>query len=373
MHNKKNPFYFGNEVYESDFCNRIEELNELQKDIDNGLNVLLYAPRRFGKTSLIKKLQAELKKNKNYNFIYFDFFSVSSIEEFIQKYFSTIARSFNSTPQKVLNLFKTTLKFRPIVNMSLNSLGDISYSLSIIKKEQNNTLEDVLNLPLEYAKKFNKKVIVVFDEFQEIEQFSIEKKIRSAIQTHSRAVSYIFSGSKKTILTQMFNDKQRAFYKSVKHLHIEQILKKDWIKFIQNKFEKTKKYIDTKYIEKAFEITNGFPYYMQQLMYMIWDNTTQSVNESIVNDSLKMMLQSESDLYGLIWTNLTPNQKKTLKYILQNNGENIYSNNNLSEFNISASTLKSTIEALIKKDIFDRKNNRYYFIDPFMKYWLQNI
>lgn len=74
MKNKENPFYFGSEVYDNDFCNRTEDLNELQKDINSGLNVLLYAPRRFGKTSLIKKLQTKLLKDKNYIFIYFDFF-----------------------------------------------------------------------------------------------------------------------------------------------------------------------------------------------------------------------------------------------------------------------------------------------------------
>jgi AAA+ ATPase superfamily predicted ATPase len=373
MKKKENPFYFGNEVYNEDFCNRKEELKELQNDINNGINVLLYAPRRFGKTSLLKKLQNNLKHNKKYLFIYFDFFSVSSIDEFIQKYFDTIIKSIETTPQKIAKLFKTTLNFRPIVSMSLNSIGDVSYNLSIIKKEQNNTLEDVLNLPFDYAKKLKKKVIVVFDEFQEIEQFSIEKKIRSIIQTHSRNVSYLFSGSKKTILTQMFNDDQRAFYKSVKHLHIEQIILDDWIEFIQNKFKITNKNIDTKYIKSAFEITNGFPYYMQQLMYVVWENTTKNVNEKIITDSLKTMLQRESNLYELIWTNLTPNQKKTLKYILKNDGKNLYSNDNLSDFNLSATTLKSTIEALIKKDVCDKRSNKYYFIDPFMKYWLQNM
>ena len=171
----------------------------------------------------------------------------------------------------------------------------------------------------------------------------------------------------------MFNDKQRAFYKSVKHLQIEQISKKDWVKFIRNKFNKTNKEIDIEHIETAFNITNGFPYHMQQLMYMIWDNTAEYVNEEIVNNSLKKMLLRESNLYELIWTNLTPNQKKTLKYIIKVDGQNVYSNDNLSDAKMNATTLKSTIEALIKKDICDKKNNRYYLIDPFMKYWLQNI
>jgi len=85
MKTKANPFYFGNEVHKDDFCNRVDELSELKRDIDSGLNILLYAPRRFGKTSLLKKLQYDLKDDKEVVVIYFDIFTVSSIDEFIQK------------------------------------------------------------------------------------------------------------------------------------------------------------------------------------------------------------------------------------------------------------------------------------------------
>lgn len=91
-----NPFYYGNEVRDDDFCNRVSELKELQQDIQSGLNVLLYAPRRFGKTSLLKKLQNELQVDDDVVVIYFDIFTVSSIDEFIQKYFNLLAKNFES-------------------------------------------------------------------------------------------------------------------------------------------------------------------------------------------------------------------------------------------------------------------------------------
>jgi len=133
----------------------------------------------------------------------------------------------------------------------------MDYGLSLIKKEQNTNLEDILNLPYLYAKKFNKKVVVIFDEFQEIEQLKIEKKLRSVIQSHSREVSYLFSGSKKSILSEMFNDKKRAFYKSVKHFNIDEISLDDWNLFIQNKFKNSDKNIDKTFIEQCFDITLG--------------------------------------------------------------------------------------------------------------------
>jgi len=368
-----NPFYFGNEVYNDDFCNRVVELEELKKDCASGQNLLLYAPRRFGKTSLLKKLKQDLEKSDEYKIIYFDLFSVSTVEEFIQKYFNLIVKCFESDSSKVMDLFKNILNIRPNITMTMSSNNDISYGLSITQKEQIQSLEDILNLPFLYAKKFNKKIVVIFDEFQEIEQLEMEKKLRSVIQTHSREITYLFSGSKKSILTQMFNDKSRAFYKAVKHFHIKEILLSDWETFIIVKFTKSNKIIDRTHIVDIFNITQGYPYYMQQIMSVIWDKTFEIVSTAIVNDSLKLIVEREYDLYSLIWTTLTPNQKNTLKYILECDGLNLYSNDNIKQSNLTATTLKSTLEALLKKDICDKKNDKYYIIDPFMKYWLENL
>lgn len=369
----KNPFYFGNEVYGDDFCNRITELKELKLDCASGQNVLLYAPRRFGKTSLLRKLEQDMNDKKEYKVLYLDLFSISSIDEFIQKYFDLIAKSFETPTSKFIDILKNILKIRANINMTLNTSGDMFYSLSVNKKEQIKTLEDVLNLPFLYAKKFDKKIIVIFDEFQEIEQLNFEKKLRSVIQTHTREVAYLFSGSKKSILTQMFNDNTRAFYKGVKHFHINEIKLNDWNIFIKSKFDKSGKIINDKHIKKIYQITKGFPYYMQEIMSVVWSKADKKVNDDILEQSLKLIIERENDLYSLMWTQLTPNQKNTLKYIISFDGLNLYANENIKESNLTATTLKSTLEALIKKDICTKKNNQYHLIDPFMKYWLDVI
>jgi len=252
-----NPFYFGNEVSGDDFCNRVRELDVLKHDIDSGLNVLLYAPRRFGKTSLLKKLQQNLSGEAQYKVVFFDWFSVASVEEFIQRYFDAIAHSFDATTDKLFSFFKSVLQLRPNISMSIGALGETSYSLSLDKKEEGRVLEEVLNLPYLYARHKQVKVVVIWDEFQEVEQFHLEKKIRSVIQAHSRHVSYIFSGSKKSILAQMFNDKGRAFYRSVKHLRIDEVHLDDWLGFAMPKFQATGKQILPEQIEEIYSITAG--------------------------------------------------------------------------------------------------------------------
>jgi len=367
----KNPFYFGNEVHNDEFCNRVSELAELKSDVQNGMNVLLYAPRRFGKTSLLKKLQDELKTTTDTKVIFFDWLSISSVDEFLGKYFHSIASSLESSSEKVMKLFKDMLQIRPNITMKISNSSDISYGVSFTKKELDNSFEDIINLPFQYAQKSGKKIVVIFDEFQEAEQFDIEKKLRTLIQAHSRDVAYIFSGSKKSILSAMFNDKNRAFYKSVKRLVIKEINLKDWTQFAQERFTQTNKTIEEKHIKTIFDITNGFPYYMQQLLYHVWQECEQSVDEQMIQNALDLMLEREYDLYVYIYSSLTPNQKITLKYITLFDGTNLYANDNLSETTLSASTLKSTLESLLKKDICDRIDDKYYLVDPFMKYWLE--
>lgn len=369
----KNPFYFGNEVHNERFCNRAKELVELKNDVDNGLNILLYAPRRFGKTSLLKKLQEDLTNSTDTKVIFFDWMSIASIDEFLDKYFHAIASSLESNSDKVMKLFKDMLQIRPNITMKISNSSDISYGISFAKKELDSSFEDIINLPYQYAKKSGKKILVIFDEFQEIEQFNIEKKLRTLLQAQGSDVSYIFSGSKKSILSAMFSDKNRAFYKSVKRLIIREITLEDWTIFAKEKFEKTHKSISDEDIKAIFDITNGFPYYMQQLLYHVWQKCKTSVDEKIIQNSLSLMLEREYDLYAYIYSSLTPNQKNTLKYIVNFDGTNLYSNHNLSETNLSASTLKSTLESLTKKDICDKVADRYYLVDPFMKYWLNNI
>ncbi|WP_297889901.1 ATP-binding protein, partial [Sulfurihydrogenibium sp.] len=214
----KNPFYYGGVVGKENFCNRKEEINQLKSDIKNGLNVLLYAPRRFGKTSLVLRTVEELGKKENLNFVFVDLLGISNIEEFINEYFNAIVKSFETSIEKTINFLKNILNFKPTVKILLDQSGSYKLQIEFTKSQLNQTLEEVLNLPLKYANK-GKKICVIFDEFQEIQTIGVENKLRTIIQHHSNKISYIFMGSKKSVLTKMFSDKTKAFYKSVKHFH----------------------------------------------------------------------------------------------------------------------------------------------------------
>lgn len=369
---KENPFYYGGTVEKKYFCNRVEELQEIKKDILSGLNILIYAPRRFGKTSLVLKALEELEKNNDIKFVFLDLMYLSTVEEFINKYFNQLAKTLEEPTDKVIKFFKSILKIRPNINASFDTSGNPNFSLSFSGEDIDKTLEEVLDIPLAFVKD-NKKIVVVFDEFQETINLKLESKLRSVIQTHSNKIAYIFMGSKKSLLHQMFLNKNRPFYKSVKHFKIKEIQSDDWDNFITSKFLQTDKKIDKVIIDKILNITKGFPYYTQQFAYEIWNITDKIADELIFEKALKTILDREEDLFSVEFDTLTPNQKKALKIVVSKNGKNLYDEQYLAKYRIKTGSIQTALKGLLEKDILDKNVDGYYFQDPLFEYWMQHI
>ncbi len=363
----KNPFYYGGAVSSVHFCNRIDEIKELKADINSGLNTLIYAPRRFGKTSFVLKTMDELNDQK-VKYVFLDLMYLSTLDEFINKYFNVLAKSLEEPTDKIVNFFKSVLGIRPNINVNFDANGVPSFSLALNNEDKTKSLEEVLNIPLAFAKE-GQKIVVIFDEFQEIANFDLEAKMRSVIQHHSDKVSYIFMGSKKSLLHAMFLDKNRPFYKSVKHFKIKEIRKESWSEFISSKFKATKKEIDSHYIDKIFELTKGFPYYTQQFAYELWNQSEDKVDDVIFAKTLKIIIEREEDLFSVEWDNLTPNQKKALKIALEKDGKSLYDEQYLAKYQIKSASFQTALNGLVQKNITDRNSEGYYFADPLFEFW----
>lgn len=366
-----NPFYYGGAIVDEYFCNRVDEIKELKQDIFSGLNSLIYAPRRFGKTSFVLKALDELK-DKNVKYIFLDLMYISTQEEFINKYFDALAKNIEQPTDKIINFFKSIVKIRPNINVNFDAVGTPSFSLALNAEDKIKALEDVLNIPLYYATK-EQKIVIVFDEFQEVVNLDLESKLRSVIQMHSNKISYIFMGSKKSLLHQMFMDKNRPFYKSVKHFKIKEIGEESWVEFITKKFKQTNKTIKKSYIQNILNITKGFPYYTQQFAYEIWNLTQKNVDDEIFEKTLKTIINREEDLFVMEWDNLTLNQKKAIKIIIKKDGKNIYDEQYLAMYHIKTGSIQTALKGLLYKDIIDKSNDKYYFQDPVFEYWVRGI
>lgn len=362
-----NPFYFGGVVSGEHFCDRKNEMTTIQIDLNNGLNLLIYAPRRFGKTSLIENTLQQMNAQK----VFMDMISVVDEREFINQYFNAISTSLNTTTDKLISFFKKRLKIRPNISVNFDQTGQAKYSLSFDIADQPAVFNEVLDIPNQCAIHKQKRVIVVFDEFQEIKRLGFEDKLRTVIQKHSNNVAYLFSGSKKSIMTQLFFNRANAFYRSVKHVPISAIDDDSWIQYIRDGFEQYDKEISPEQIIKILDISKGFPYYTQQIAYELFNITPVKCGNEHISQAVSSILEREADLFLFEWENLSTNQKKALKLLIHSGGKNIYQKETMEQFGLTNSTLKKAVEGLLAKDVIDLNSSGYYLQDPLFAYFLK--
>ncbi len=373
----KNPFVYGKEVSGSNFCNRKDEIRELYRDALNSQNVIIFSQRRLGKTSLINEI---LKKSRDTGIltVYVDLYALLTEEDLVRMYAKAVAEALFGKMARALQKAGTFFrKIRP--TLTFDEAGKPTYSVDIEKKDILPLLEDALEAVRRYADKKRKKAVVVFDEFQQIGQFKTdraEKIMRSSIQRH-RNISYIFMGSKKHLIFDMFNNSNRPFYKSAKPFPLSRIDGDELSEFIQNKFKNTKKLLPEALAKKIVAACECHPYYLQYLCHIIWEKAIDKeiVKKEDFSGSLDLLLSRESSTYEATWNLLTLKQKQVLLALAKvMPDEKLFSSTFLEKNNLgSASSLQRTLHSLIEKDLIDKEEELYAIIDIFFKKWLLRL
>ncbi len=373
----RNPFVFGKEVSGENFCNRTKEIEELTRDAENSQNVLIYSQRRYGKTSLIKEVLKRAQK-KGIITVYIDLYPVTSEMQLIKIYAKAITNSFQGSLEKKINKVKSLFKrLRPTVTM--NNDGTSTFSVEVSPSDTEQQLEDVIESINAYVKKNKKSAIIVFDEFQQIGEFKtdkVEKIMRSMMQSHKR-IAYFFMGSKKHLISDMFNNPSRPFYKSSKQYPLERISPDELLPFIKNKFKKAQKKITDKTIRNIISICKCHPYYIQYLCHILWEITIdkETVTADDITNSLYELLKRGSATYEATWNPLTKKQKEVL-FALSSIEPNtkIYSAEVMRKYDLgSTSSAHKALGSLIDKDLVDREKDTYVINDIFFKKWIISL
>lgn len=371
MRNKytKNPFIFGGTVTGADFCGREAELAELKADALSGQNVLMYASRRYGKTSMLEVFRGQ-RQAEGVKCMYVDVSRALGVGDFVNEYFNAFARELGGV-ERVIETVKNKLGFGLSFSIKPGEAAtDILYNLDVGVKERELSLEQVVNLPFAYAKKENTLFIVIIDEFQETAKLELEGKLRSLFQTHGRKVGYIFAGSKKSILVQMFGDKGRPFYQSVKTLPVNGIPEKDWQPFISKRFAKGGRKITSAQIGQIVSLAKGCPYLVQHLCHVLWDVTDGAITDEDIDKALSVVMAREDYKYAVAWDMLSLTQQK-MALILAGEPEELYAKDVLQAYDMVPSAAQKALSGLWAKDVTDRtKGGGYVFQDPFFRLWL---
>ena len=360
----ENPFTHSRVATGKSFCNRQQELKDLTYYVKNNQTVLLYSHRRTGKTSLIFELMGKLKKMRPIvRSIYIDLYGTLDENDFIAAIFSALSQ-IESKLEKLLKL-ASGLKLSIVVDPLT---GQPSVSVSISRSERPKYLKSVMEIVASYAKK--QKLVVVFDEFQEIDKYTdpgFEKRLRSHIQLHKN-IGYIFSGSQKHILTQMFNTTDRAFYQMARSYPLKRIELEQYIKWAQGLFKKRKISIASEIITDIVDRCEYQPMYIQQFLFELWRQADISP-AAIASIESDILVRRENE-FIILWDSLTPNQRKALRLLAKTEGEAIFYSESLQRFGFrSGSLLSRALSSLGKRDIVT-KNKTYHIQNVMLKKWI---
>lgn len=372
-----NPFKFGNIVYDKHFYNREKELANIKATLSSGNNIALYAPRRYGKSSLIAKVLKEFEQ-QGYLCVHFDFMSVYSQRTFIEYYSQEILKS-----QKKFDLKAVISRFTSIVknmkpSVSFDQTGNPEFSITFLENtSKEESLVDVINLPEQLAGE-NQKYIIAFDEFQEINKLNgenFEKLLRSQLQKHKN-VSYVFFGSKTHLLKDMFNNKNRAFYNSAYIMNLEKMGEEDSVRFLQNAFTSSAINLNSDIAYYIIRKVDNIPYYIQFLAHQVWEfamiHNIKNIDESMVDDALQSVLELKNDYYWEL-TNHQSNHRKKLLLALSHDAKELYSDTTSKKYELgAASSTQKSLEVLLNEGIIEKNKNRYEFADPLYKMFIRS-
>lgn len=369
-----NPFVVGKYVSAQYFCDRENEVSMLKKHVENGRNVFFTAPRRMGKTGLICHFFGQPEIKEHYYTFFIDLYSTGSMRELVYNFGKAVIDNLRSRGDKMLesmmDFFKSVhlgVSFDPVTG----STG-MDFGLGTIHEEQK-TLDEIF----QYLEKADKPCIVAFDEFQQIsnyEEKNAEALLRTKIQ-HCKNTSFIYSGSKRHSIAQMFNSPSKPFYASSIAMNLSAIPIDTYREFAQKHFADNEKQLNDDTFNIIYNRYHGCTWYIQALLNELFAITKpgEVCDSEMIDTAISNVTSAQHVNYQFLMTFLATKQKVVLQAIAR---EGRVKQVNSSEFIQrhhlpSASSVQSALKGLLDKDIITRDDDgNYYVYDYFMGEWL---
>jgi uncharacterized protein len=372
----RNPFEYGGVVSGEAFCNREQETTDLVRAMESAQKLFVFSERRYGKTSLVHAALDRLPR-KGHLWAYVDLWPTDSEAAFATAVAKAITESISTSVNKVLETAKKFFgSLSPSVTVDEEGKPVLTFGLGR-QARIGPALEEVLETPARIAAKGGPRVVVVFDEFQQILEYGndhVERKLRSVIQ-HHRQVAYLFLGSRKHLIQKMVLDRNRPLYRAGGHYPLGPIAEKHWQPFIRRRFADADKGIGQEHIHEVCELTQGHPFYTQHLCHVLWELCEPKawVSGVMLRAAVKVLLDRESYAYTTLWESLTLSQKRFLKGLAaEAAGVKVFAGEFVSRHGLSSpSNAQRAVQALLAKDIIDRDNGSFLITDRFFRLWIQ--
>lgn len=360
---KKNPFKFGSIVADPYFTNRQNEIKKVHSIVNSDNHLIITSPRRYGKSSLVLKAI----DNLNRPVISMDLQIITSQHDLAAQ---LLKRIYSTYPFEKIRQY--VMNFRIIPTININPVtNNVEVSFQPDSGKNVAIFEDVLNL-LEKLSKKNKKLIVIFDEFQDIKRIdsTLIYQFRSIMQHHQN-VNYIFLGSQESMIKDIFEKKKSPFYHFGYVMSLNKIPEIDFKNFLIERFSGMIGEPE-KLAGKILAFTKCHPYYTQQLAYSVWEKCMDNDScDKIIEMAIEELIHMHDLDYEKIWYRFNITDKKLL---IGMSGSSLppLSDEFTRKYDLGASsTAFSSLKRLMNAGYIIKVNSNYEIDDPFFTLWIK--
>lgn len=365
-------FVFGKPVDDKAFTDRETETARLKANFEGGINTFIISPRRWGKTSLVKKVIREAVKSSPM-YVFADVFKAKTPAEFCEIIGNAVLRQTSSALDEFMENAKRFLG-RVHVGVDLTPDGVNPVKLHLGLENERETIEDILHLPERIAEKKKVRLVICIDEFQQIAAFAdsvtFQKQLRTVWQ-HQHSVSYCLFGSKKHMMEGLFNDESKPFYQFGDVIYLKKIPLSYWLDYISSRFVRGGKTITYPQIERICKAVDFHSSYVQQLCWYVYLFSGKTVSDTDIDNGLEELIDQNTALFESRTESLTPVQMRFLKAVAEGVSDGFSTAAVISRYKLGSSASSvSTRKTLLEKGLLYTDGPKLYLTDPVMGLWL---
>ena len=367
----KNPFLITGYHSPEYFCDREPETTSITEALLNGRNLTLISPRRMGKTGLIHHVFNQLqKKHPDIVVLYMDIFSTQNLGEFVRLFANTVFGKLDSTPQKTMSRIGKFIKsFRPVMTFD-EFTGTPKFTVDIRPESEDASLQEMFA----YLQSAGKRCCIAIDEFQQIAEYpekGVEALLRSHIQMMQH-VNFIFSGSKRHIMQDMFMSAKRPFYQSAQMFSLDSIDKEKYFRFAADFFKTQGRELTKETFLYLYDEFHGHTWYIQSILNRLY-GYSETPDIHMINHAISEILDESTYIYESLLSAFTASNIRLLKAIAKENCvKEINSGDFITRNRLkAASSVNTSLKKLIDKELIYKTAHGYIVYDRFMAIWLR--
>ena len=371
-----NPFKFGDPVEGDYYLPRPDLENFVSQFLTNRIHVVLIGPRRFGKTSFLLNLLKKLK-DQSYPYIYIDIFNITSHKDFLHQMLRAL-KSRNGWIGSVKGLIESMPRLRPKITTQYDANTghpSIDFTLDLAVSSENDVKEMIQDV-LSSLNKLGVGLILAIDEFQKITEINdagwLEATLRTQMQ-QLRNTSFIFTGSRRSVIYDMLNNPSRPLYKFCQPIEFP-AFGEEFTEWVIGRFGKVGIRCTREAIQHLRTLVQDTPNYVQMVCFHLVALGMNDITIDEVNAALKTVIQQNAYAYQTVLSTLTLTQQRTLR-LAAKEGKQIFAKEFLVKYEISSgAALSSAIKSLKEKEILDEEGagkGTVIFDDPLFAIWLK--